>query len=94
MVCALLTASFSVTFSVTANSVNIATGDANGKAYILGDSLYYSDFENETVGSMPTGWEMNSASFGYSGGGAASASVTSFGSYGKVLTFSSTGIDT
>ncbi len=94
LVCAILAMSLSVGFSAIAAATDIVTGDANGKAYILGDTIYSTDFEDETLGSMPEGWEMNSASFGYTGGGEASAVVAEFGSYGNALKFSSTGIDT
>ncbi len=77
-----------------ADTIKIETGKVDDKDYIIGDNLYYTDFEDESVDSLPKGWEIANKSFGYNGGGTSSAKVAKLGSYGNVLTFSATGIDT
>lgn len=79
-------------FGLNISAITVNTVD--NQFFILGDVLYSTDFENETVGSMPSGWEIANTSFGYNGGGKSEGSVTQLGSAGKVFTYSSTGIDT
>ena len=62
--------------------------------------IYLTDFDNETVGELPDGWQLgyppNSASFGYynkKAETAASGKIVELDGYGKVLEFSSTNTD-
>ena len=83
-------------FSFGASALEITTGEVNGKTYILGDSLYYTDFEEYTLDETPHDWEMSySKSFGYSSTGATGyATIASLGSAKNVLSFGATGVDT
>ncbi|MBR4863820.1 MAG: hypothetical protein IKU07_04525 [Oscillospiraceae bacterium] len=76
--------------------------EKNGIPYIMGDVLYESDFEEDTVGQLPEGWSAGlyggtgnaGTSFGWTGsGGTASAQVTEFGEYGKVYQVQSSNAD-
>ena len=76
--------------------------EKNGFSYILGDVLYESNFEEDTVGQLPQGWSAGlyggtgnaGTSFGWTGsGGTATAQVTEFGDYGKVYQVQSSNAD-
>ena len=77
--------------------------ESTGPVYILGDVLYETDFESDTVGALPTGWSAGYSegsaadgtltSFGWGSGGTLTAQVESFGDYGKAYHFGSTNND-
>ena len=78
------------------NALEVSWGEVNGKTYILGDRLYYTDFEEYTLDETPHDWEMSySKSFGYSSTGATGyATIATLGSAKNVLSFGATGTDT
>jgi len=78
------------------NALEVSWGEVNGKTYILGDRLYYTDFEEYTLDEAPNDWEMSySKSFGYSSTGATGyATIATLGSAKNVLSFGATGVDT
>ena len=74
----------------------------NGMNYLMGEVLYATDFENDTVGQLPEGWSaglyggpgVNGTSFGWTGSGATvTAQVAELEGYGKVYEFRSGNAD-
>lgn len=80
-------------FSFGASALDITTGEADGKSYVLGEVLYSNDFENETVGAIAEGWEASNTTWGWNSNGTGSAKITENNTYGKVLTITSTNQD-
>jgi hypothetical protein len=72
-----------------------------GTDFVYGDTLYATDFEDETIGELPAGWQKgypgNGASFGWGVENYEArklvANVVENNTYGKVLHFGSTGTD-
>ncbi len=77
-------------------ALEISIDEVNGKTYILGEELYYTDFEEYELNTAPHDWEISySKSFGYKPDGATGyATVATLGSAKNVLSFGATGVDT
>lgn len=86
-------------FSFGASALEITVGEVDGKSYVLGDQLYFTNFDEDGIetGKLPAGWGMsNSTSFGWHPEGIesyASVEYLSKGS-GNVLKFGASGTDT
>lgn len=61
--------------------------DLSAKEYVVGDPIYHTDFESDTVGQNAAGWEIASV-WGWTGTGY-SAKVEEYSTYGKALKLSS-----
>ena len=75
----------------------VTVGSAGGVSYVTGEVLYSNDFDNETVGTLPAGWQVATSKdvgIGWNNGsGSATATVYDHNQYGRVLSFGTSGAD-
>lgn len=67
IVAALAITSFPTQYNIYAAIQTV--GSMENKHYIIGKELYSTDFETDTLGELPNGWEMSMPSWGWNGNG-------------------------
>lgn len=89
---------------ISVKALNKTVDEANGNYYAIGDTIYTTDFEDETIGAIPEGWSSaypggsedkgTKTSYGWTGnGGSASFVVEEIANHGKVYRLKATSSD-